>query len=51
MFSISVYFQLTTNAPAAVAGAHLMLAVVGNTVGGLLSGFLTPKSVLPRLLH
>ncbi|KUJ20103.1 MFS general substrate transporter [Mollisia scopiformis] len=50
MYSVPLYFratQLTTNT---VAGAHLFPAVVGNTIGGLLSGYIIRKSGRYRLL-
>ena len=38
MFIIPVYFQVTKNASTGKAGAYLVPAVIGNTVGGLLTG-------------
>ncbi|KAI0175846.1 MFS general substrate transporter [Hypoxylon sp. FL1284] len=38
MFSVPLYFQVTERTSSTVAGAHLMPAVIGNTVGGLLTG-------------
>jgi len=38
MFSIPLYFQATKNASTGEAGAHLVPAIVGNTVGGLAVG-------------
>ncbi|KAB8224274.1 major facilitator superfamily domain-containing protein [Aspergillus novoparasiticus] len=38
LFSVPLYFQVTQRASATVAGGHLVPAVVGNTVGGLLAG-------------
>lgn len=35
---IPMYFQVTNNASTAKAGAYLIPTVIGNTVGGLLSG-------------
>ena len=38
MFSVPLYFQITARASSTVAGAHLVPAVVGNAVGGMISG-------------
>ncbi|KAI1105473.1 MFS general substrate transporter [Jackrogersella minutella] len=38
MVSVPLYFQVTERSSSTVAGAHLMPAVIGNTIGGLLSG-------------
>lgn len=38
MFSVPLYFQVTQRASATVAGAHMVPAVIGNTVGGLVAG-------------
>ncbi|KAF1849201.1 MFS general substrate transporter [Cucurbitaria berberidis CBS 394.84] len=38
MFAVPLYFQVTAGASNTVAGAHLVPAVVGNAVGGMLSG-------------
>lgn len=38
MFSIPLYFQVTQRASVTVAGGHLVPAVIGNTLGGLLAG-------------
>ncbi|KAJ5162516.1 hypothetical protein N7492_007908 [Penicillium capsulatum] len=40
MFSIPLYFQVTQRASTTEAGGHLVPAVVGNTLGGLLTGIL-----------
>jgi len=39
MLSIPLYFQATANASTAAAGAYLIPAFAGNTLGGLLAGF------------
>ncbi|CZS97654.1 related to multidrug resistance protein fnx1 [Rhynchosporium agropyri] len=39
MFSIPLYFRATQNSSNTLAGTHLFPAVLGNTLGGLLSGF------------
>ncbi|KPM43229.1 hypothetical protein AK830_g3345 [Neonectria ditissima] len=39
MFSVPLYFQVTSQASATTAGAHLVPAVVGNALGGLLAGW------------
>lgn len=38
MVSVPLYFQVTERTSSTVAGAHLMPAVIGNTVGSLLTG-------------
>lgn len=38
MVSVPLYFQVTERTSSTVAGAHLMPAVIGNTVGALLTG-------------
>ncbi|KAI0378093.1 MFS general substrate transporter [Hypomontagnella monticulosa] len=38
MVSVPLYFQVTARSSSTVAGAHLMPAVIGNTIGGLLTG-------------
>lgn len=38
MFTVPLYFQVTARASSTVAGAHLIPAVAGNTIGGLASG-------------
>ncbi|KAJ5772753.1 hypothetical protein N7457_007649 [Penicillium paradoxum] len=38
MFAIPLYFQITQRASTTVAGVHLVPAVVGNALGGLLAG-------------
>ncbi|KAJ5583763.1 hypothetical protein N7535_002383 [Penicillium sp. DV-2018c] len=38
MFSVPLYFQVTQRASTTAAGAHLVPAVIGNTMGGLLAG-------------
>jgi predicted MFS family arabinose efflux permease len=44
MFFVPVYFQVTARATAAKAGSHLVPAVVGNAVGGLLSGLIIKRT-------
>ncbi|KAH6847089.1 major facilitator superfamily domain-containing protein [Chaetomium sp. MPI-CAGE-AT-0009] len=44
MFSVPLYFQITTRASNTVSGAHLVPAVVGNALGGLISGLLIKRS-------
>lgn len=46
MFCIPLYFQITENASASLAGAHLFPAVGGNAVGALLSGWIIKRLVL-----
>ncbi|KAI0841921.1 MFS general substrate transporter [Hypoxylon sp. FL0890] len=38
MVSVPLYFQVTERSSSTVAGAHLMPAVIGNTIGGLITG-------------
>ncbi|KAF9892942.1 hypothetical protein FE257_000534 [Aspergillus nanangensis] len=38
MFSVPLYFQVTQRASTTVAGGHMVPAVLGNTIGGLLAG-------------
>lgn len=38
MFSVPLYFQVTQRASTTAAGVHLIPAVIGNTLGGLLAG-------------
>jgi len=38
MFAVPLYFQITAKTSSTVAGAHLVPAVVGNAIGGLISG-------------
>lgn len=38
MLYVPLYFEVTKNASTAEAGAYLIPAVVGNTVGGLATG-------------
>ncbi|KAI2640355.1 MFS general substrate transporter [Hypomontagnella submonticulosa] len=38
MVSVPLYFQVTVRSSSTVAGAHLIPAVIGNTLGGLLTG-------------
>ena len=44
MFAVPLYFQITANASSTVAGAHLVPAVVGNAIGGLISGAVIKKT-------
>ncbi|KAH6720696.1 major facilitator superfamily domain-containing protein [Leptodontidium sp. MPI-SDFR-AT-0119] len=39
MYTIPLFFRATQNSSNTVAGSHLFPAVLGNTAGGLLSGF------------
>ncbi|KAL3457151.1 major facilitator superfamily domain-containing protein [Aspergillus heterothallicus] len=38
MFTVPLYFQVTQKVSSTVAGAHLIPAVLGNTIGGLSAG-------------
>lgn len=44
MFSIPLYFQVTAHASATVGGAHLAPAVIGNAIGGLLTGAIIKRT-------
>jgi MFS family permease len=44
MFSVPLYFQVTSKASNTVAGAHLAPAVIGNATGGIISGLLINRS-------
>ncbi|KAK4038051.1 major facilitator superfamily domain-containing protein [Parachaetomium inaequale] len=44
MFSVPLYFQITARASNTVSGAHLVPAVFGNALGGLVSGLLIKRS-------
>ncbi|CAJ2501266.1 Uu.00g041190.m01.CDS01 [Anthostomella pinea] len=39
MFSVPLYFQVTRRSSSTIAGAHLMPAVIGYTVGGIMTGW------------
>jgi formate/nitrite transporter FocA (FNT family) len=45
MFSVPLYFQVTQRTSNTVSGAHLVPAVVGNALGGLISGLLIKRCV------
>ncbi|KAF2845035.1 MFS general substrate transporter [Plenodomus tracheiphilus IPT5] len=44
MFAIPLYFQITASASNTVAGAHLVPAVVGNAIGGIISGAIIKRT-------
>jgi hypothetical protein len=44
MYTVPLYFRVTQNSSNTVAGSHLFPAVLGNTVGGLLAGFVIQKT-------
>ena len=44
MFSIPLYFRVTESASNTVAGFHLFPAVVGNALGGLLTGWVIQRT-------
>lgn len=44
MFAIPLYFQVTASASNTVAGAHLIPAVAGNAIGGILSGLIITRT-------
>ena len=43
MFCVSMYFQVTQNTPASVAGAHLSPAVIGSVFGALIAGVIIKR--------
>ncbi|KAL2179355.1 major facilitator superfamily domain-containing protein [Thermothelomyces heterothallicus CBS 202.75] len=44
MFSVPLYFQITTRSSNTASGAHLVPAVVGNAIGGLISGVIIKRT-------
>lgn len=44
MFAVPLYFQITSGSSNTIAGAHLIPAVVGNAVGGILSGVIIKRT-------
>ncbi|CAO2650235.1 Nn.00g015270.m01.CDS01 [Neocucurbitaria sp. VM-36] len=44
MFAVPLYFQVTTGATNTVAGAHLVPAVAGNAIGGVISGIIIHRT-------
>tara|TARA_R110002003_G_scaffold48_30_gene4201 strand:- start:4811 stop:6274 length:1464 start_codon:yes stop_codon:yes gene_type:complete len=44
MFAVPLYFQVTSGASNTVAGAHLVPAVVGNALGGVISGAIISRT-------
>lgn len=40
MYTVPLYFQVTERSSSTVAGAHLFPAVLGNALGGIVSGYL-----------
>jgi predicted MFS family arabinose efflux permease len=44
MFFVPLYFQITARASNTVAGAHLAPAVLGNAIGGLLTGYIIRRT-------
>jgi predicted MFS family arabinose efflux permease len=50
MFAVPLYFQVTSNVSNSVAGAHLVPAVVGNALGGLISGAVINRTGRYKLL-
>ena len=43
MFTVPLYFQVTAKVSLTDAGAHLVPAVFGNAIGGLLSGVIIKR--------
>ncbi|KAJ5112900.1 hypothetical protein N7456_001434 [Penicillium angulare] len=50
LFAVPLYFQVTQGASTTVAGIHMVPAVVGNTIGGLLAGAFIRKTGHYRVL-
>jgi predicted MFS family arabinose efflux permease len=50
MFSVPLYFQVTQRASTTAAGGHLVPAVVGNTIGGLLAGIFIRRTGYYKVL-
>ncbi|KAJ5248600.1 hypothetical protein N7468_000051 [Penicillium chermesinum] len=50
MFSIPLYFQVTQRASTTAAGVHLVPAVAGNAIGGLIAGLFIRKTGSYRTL-
>lgn len=48
MYTVPLYFQITQGLSATAAGARLLPAVLGVTVGGLVGGYLTKRCGLSR---
>ncbi|KAI5927578.1 major facilitator superfamily domain-containing protein [Camillea tinctor] len=44
MFTVPLYFQVTQRSSNTVAGAHLMPSVIGNTIGGILTGLIIHRT-------
>lgn len=42
---VPLYFQVSAHATLTIAGAHLMPSVIGNAVGGLLTGYVIKRSI------
>lgn len=43
MYIVPAYFQAMMNASTGIAGTAMVPAVIGNTVGGLLTGYIIKK--------
>jgi MFS family permease len=50
MFAVPLYFQVTSNVSNSIAGAHLVPAVVGNALGGIISGAMIHRTGRYKLL-
>jgi MFS family permease len=50
MFAVPLYFQVTSNISNGIAGAHLVPAVVGNALGGIISGTIIRRTGRYKLL-
>lgn len=51
MYSVPLYFRVTQGSSNTTAGLHLFPAVFGNTIGGLLAGWLITRFVLFPFNH
>lgn len=45
MMTVPLYFQVTQRMSSSAAGSHLLPAVIGNAVGGIMAGILIRKLV------
>jgi hypothetical protein len=49
MMLVPIYFQVSAQASVTMAGAHLMPSVMGNAVGGIISGIYIKRYVFYKL--
>jgi hypothetical protein len=43
MYTVPLYFQVTAKASVTIAGAHLVPAVFGNAIAGIIGGIMINK--------